>query len=874
MPVSILATKLYGPAERPGVVSRSRLDGHLDDALHRRLTLVSAPAGFGKTTAIADWARRGGHQIAWLSLDENDSELSHFLTYLVAALRALAPEAGGAVLPLLDHRHPPPIESLLTPFVNDLATATTDLVLVLDDYHSVDSQLVDDAVAFLVDHLPPRLHLIIASREDPPLPLGRLRANAELCEIRAPDLRFTTDECQRFLNGAKGLGLSSEEVASLESSTEGWIAGLQLAAISLEHEPDPTRLISSFSGSHRFVLDYLAEEVLTRLPPERVRFLMLTSVLDRMCGPLCDAVTLDATPGQDTLELLERSNLFIIPLDEERRWYRYHHLFRDLLRRRLQQAQPAASLDDLHIRASAWLEQNGLDLDAFRHATAAHDIARAARLIQGHGLPLYSRGALAPIATWLTTLPPETLDAWPELRLVQATVRLGGGQSAGITEMLDQVEATLAARGTPPDPHLLGRIANLRAMLGLSRHRADVMIAESRRALEYLPPDDVAGRASAIQTLGYAHQVLGERAEARSAYSEARAMSRGAGSRFGELISLIGLGTVEELDTELRAAAATYEETLRLAADLPFPVIAEAHLGLARIHYEWNELDDAWQRGQRALELARLLQNTDRPAACQVLLARIKLSQGESDEAGALLDEAERGIRELGTTREGPSVMAALARLNLFRGKIDAASHIAEEFELPTIGARVLLARGTPAEALRVLRSARAEADARGWRDEALKFLTLEALASRAAGSSRESRHLLDDVMDTAIPQGFVRLFVDEGTPMADLLSQVTGRHRTRALRLLSAFPKGDHSAPTRPAALIEPLSSREREVLGLLAEGLSNQQIAERLFLSPLTVKVHLRNIYSKLGVGSRTQAVALGRGLGLLDATDAEGR
>ncbi|MFZ0161390.1 MAG: LuxR C-terminal-related transcriptional regulator [Kineosporiaceae bacterium] len=874
MPVPILATKLYAPAERPGIVSRSRLDAHLDDALHRRLTLVSAPAGFGKTTAIADWARRGGHQIAWLSLDDSDSDLGHFLTYLIAALRALVPHAGEAVLPLLDHPQPPPIQSALTPLVNDLAAATTDLVLVLDDYHSVDSRLVDDAVAFLVEHLPPHLHLIIASREDPSLPLGRLRAGAELCELRAPDLRFTTDECQRFLNGAKRLGLSSEEVAALESSTEGWIAGLQLVAISLEHEPDPAGLITSFSGSHRFVLDYLAEEVLARLPPERTRFLILTSVLDRLCGPLCDAVTLDATPGQDTLELLERSNLFIVPLDEERRWFRYHHLFRDLLRRRLQQTLPAASLDELHVRASGWLEQNGLDLDAFRHATAGHDIARAVRLIQGHGLPLYTRGALAPIAAWLTTLPRETLDAWPELRVVQATVMLGSGQSTGITEMLDQVEATLASRETPPDPHLLGRIANLRAMLGLSRHRADVMIAESRRALEYLPPDDVAARASAIQTLGYAHQVLGERAEARTAYSEARGMSRGAGSRFGELISLIGLGAVEELDTELRAAAATYEETLRLAADLPYPVIAEAHLGLARIHYEWNDLDDAWQRGQRALELARRLQNTDRPAACQVLLARIKLSQGAPDEAGALLEDAERWVRELGNAREGPSVMAALARLNLFRGRVDAASHIAEEFDLPTIGARVLLARGAPAAALQILRPVRAEAEARGWRDEALRCLTLEALASRAAGSARDSLHLLDDVMDLAIPQGFVRLFVDEGTPMADLLRQVTGRHRARALRLLGAFPTGDHSARPGSAALIEPLSGREREVLSLLAEGLSNQRIAERLYLSPLTVKVHLRTIYSKLGVGSRTQAVALGRGVGLIDTTGAEGR
>jgi len=396
------------------------------------------------------------------------------------------------------------------------------------------------------------------------------------------------------------------------------------------------------------------------------------------------------------------------------------------------------------------------------------------------------------------------------------------------------------------------------------------MITESRRALDLLPPHDVAARASVIGALGHAHEVLGQRAEAHAAYSESLQVSRAVGSRFGELVALIGLAGLQERDTALRAAADTYHEALQVAAELPYPVVAEAQLGLARIHYEWNDLEDAWQRGRRALELAGMLQNTDRPAACQVLLARICLARNEIDHAADLLGQAERGVRDRHDMRELPNVMAAIAGLNLVHGVVDAASRLADEFDLPMIRARVLLARQDPAAALLVARQVRSRFDDRGWRDERLRALVLEAMASGAAGSARDAGRLITEAMDAAAPQGYVRLFVDEGSAMAALLHGLPGRHRATARRLLGAFPAASEPARTASGHVVEPLSRRELEVMGLIGEGMSNPQIAERLFLSPLTVKVHVRNIYAKLGTSSRTRAVAIGRDLGLLEGPE----
>ncbi|MFI5260087.1 MAG: LuxR C-terminal-related transcriptional regulator [Candidatus Limnocylindrales bacterium] len=873
----LLATKLNVPPHRGKIVRRPRLDERLSEGLARKLTLVSAPAGFGKTTLIAGWAEGCRLPVAWLSLDEADGDLNRFLTYVIAALRNVVPGAGETVVGLLGSSPTPPSELALTQLLNEMAAVATDFVLVLDDYHLVEAKAVDEAVTFLVEHLPPRMHLVIATREDPALPLARLRASGELTEVRAVDLRFTPAESAAFLNEVMMLRLSAADVDALEASTEGWIAGLQLAALSLQGREDAAELIRAFSGGHRFVLDYLVEEVLNRQAPAVAGFLLRTSILERLSGPLCDAVTVDpGMPGRETLEQLERANLFIVPLDEERRWYRYHHLFGDLLRQRLGQAESASVIDELHGRASRWYEENGFDVEAFRHAAAGHDTDRAEVLIKGKGLPLYMRGAIQPIIAWLSSLPDEVLEARPSLRYLYAVVLLASGRTAGIAEMLDAAETGLADR--PDDAEirdLRGQIAATRAMLALSQHRADAMIAESQRALTLLRPENIAARATVIGTLAYAYEVLGDRAGARIAYAEALAASRAAGNRFSEMAASMGTATMQELDNDLRLAAETYEDAIRLAADLPYPVISEAHLGLGRILYEWDDLDAAWERGQKSLVLARQLQNTDRPMACGVLLARIKLARGDPEEAARLLDEAERSVREPEHARELPNVAAARALVLLARGDVEGAARIPGEFDLPLIQARVCLARDDVAGALAALEPFRRRAESLGWRDDRLRAVVLEALARYASGDGEgraAALALLGEAMDEAEPEEFVRLFADAGSLMTGLLREalVAGVHREYTRRLLGAMTgqAGPAAGPAARFGLVELLSRRELEVLGLIAEGLSNKDIGERLFVSPQTAKVHVRNIYSKLEVSSRTQAVARARQLGLLEA------
>jgi LuxR family transcriptional regulator, maltose regulon positive regulatory protein len=893
MPTPLLATKLFLPPPRPDAVPRPRLIARLNEGLHRPLTLVAAPAGFGKTTLVSEWIAAAHRPAAWLSLDAGDNDPARFLAYLVAALRTIAPAIGAGLLAALASPQPPPPEAILTALLNEVAALPHPFILVLDDYHAIDAPPVDAALAFLLAHLPP-MHLVIASREDPPLPLARLRTRGQLTELRAADLRFTADEAAAFLTAAMGLDLSAGEIAALEERTEGWIAGLQLAAISMRGHQDTTGFIKSFTGSNRFVLDYLVEEVLHRQPERVQTFLLRTSILDRLCGPLCDAVLLDpAVSGRETLEYIERANLFLVPLDDERRWYRYHHLFADLLRQRLHQGMtastggtspedagkgPEGSPAAYHIRASVWYEENGLEIDAFHHAAAANDVERAERLIEGRGMPRHFRGAATAIVDWLESLPTTVLDARPSLWWRYGSLLLVTGQTTGVEEKLQAAEDALhGAEADDGTRNLIGRIAAARAVLALTQYQPEAMLVQSRRALEYLPSDNLSSRANANWTLGHAHTLRGDRAAAGHAFTEAISLSRASGDIFTTILATGGLGLVQEADNRLHLAVETYRRVLHLAGDQPQPIISGAHLGLARIFYEWNDLDAAERHGRLSLDLARQFESVvDRFIVSEVFLARLKLARGDVAGAAALLAQAGQSARQRGFVHRIPEVAAAQVRTLLHRGDLAAAAHLAATHDLPLSRARVHLAQGGTSAALATLETVRRRAEAKGWEDERLKVMALQTVALRAHGEKDEAAQLLGDALALAEPEGYIRIFVDEGMPMAQVLSEAAahGIMPDYIGTLLAAFAaeaqksEDRSSLPAAPPAqsLSEPLSQRETEVLRLIAQGLSNREISGRLFLALDTVKGHNRKIFGKLRVQRRTEAIARARALGLL--------
>jgi LuxR family transcriptional regulator, maltose regulon positive regulatory protein len=876
MTVPLLATKLYIPPPRPNAVPRPRLVARLnaglghDQGAGRKLTLISAAAGFGKTTLLSAWVADCQLPVAWLSLDAGDSDPVRFLAYLIAALQTLAPGVGAGVLTALQAPQPPAQEALLTALLNDIATIPHAFLLVLDDYHALDAPPVDQVLTLLLAHMPPRMHLVIATREDPPLPLARLRARDQLTELRAADLRFTPDETAAFLNQAMGLELAAAELATLEARTEGWIAGLHLAALALQGHTDTAGFVTDFSGNHRFVLDYLVEEVLHRQPAAVQGFLLRTAILNRLCGPLCDAVVQNAAlSGQATLAELERANLFIVPLDNERRWYRYHHLFGDLLRQRLYQQQP----DDviaLHIRASSWYEAHDLELEAFHHAAAANDVARAARLLEGRGMPLLFRGAAQPVLRWLTTLPTAVLDAHPALWVTYASALLFIQQVAGVEEKLQAAEAVVPDDTLDANERdLLGHIAVIRATVAVTQHDAATIMAQAQRALAYLHPQNLPVRTAVTWALGYASLLQGDRVAAAQAYREALAAGEAIGHFILTLMATMGLGEIAEGANRLYRAAEHYRRALTLAGDPPLPVACVAHLGLARIHYAWNDLEAAARHAAQSRRLAQQIEHTDRLVAAELFLARLKLAQGDLDGAADLLAQIEPQIDQPHMALQWPEYLAVQGLLCLRQGKLAAAATLAQTLDLPLSRARVALAQGEPAAALAMLIAYRRQAEARGWADERHKALVLQAVAHQALGEQEMAIAVVTEALTLAAPDGLIRRFVDELPALERVLADVATHGGTSSFvaRLLTSFAEAQPKHTDTPGLpLAEPLSERERDVLHLIAQGCSNREIGEQLCLALDTVKGHNRRIFTKLQVQRRTEAVARARELGLL--------
>ena len=863
----ILTTKLHIPSLSSNVIQRARLFETLDKGLDHKLILVSASAGFGKTTLITSWLDMIDHAVAWLSLDEFDNTPSQFISYVIATLQTVEPRIGQQVLPMLQSTQHPPITTVLTLLLNELSLIEQDIILVLDDYHSIDSSEIDEALTFLLDHLPSTVTLVMTTREDPQLPLARLRGRGKLTELRASDLRFIDDEAYQFLNTSMGLSLSQDYVATLEERTEGWIVGLQLAALSMQNQADKITFINNFSGNHQYILDYLVEEVLQDQSERIQNFLLETSILERFCADLCDAIT-DHEDSQEIISYLSRANLFLIPLDHERKWFRYHHLFRELLRQHLQ--TQLSDISQLHQRASLWYEQQGYELDAFHHAAKANDIPHVMRLIEGDGMPMHFRGQGRVVQAWLKAQPKTVLDTYPQLWTSYASILLGQGKLDMAETKLHHAE--LALQNVTEDIHTrdtIGRISAIRATRFAAQQNVEAIISHSHHALEYLHPDNIAFRTSTAWKLAYAYDLQGKRAEARRAYQEVIPIGQRSGNKVFTRLAKLGIGYLQEVDNQLYQAAETYHEVLQLFGDTPVADAGVAHIGLAQIHYQWNELETAQDHIEQCIQLAKKSQKYDRLIDGLVFQARLHIARDSINDAHEILTEASSVAHQQNLAHKVPEIADLQVQTFLRLEQLESASYLVQTYDIPLSEARVLIAQNKPKLACQLLESLRQEMENKNWADECLKITVLQSIAVHASDKTDEALAILADALAMAESGAFIRLFVDEGTPIIQLLSALyeQGIMSDYVQKLLNVFDT-DTTPPALSAnqPLIDPLSDRELEVLTLVADGLSNREISQKLFITLNTVKGHNRIIFQKLGVNRRTEAVARARELGMI--------
>ncbi|GLV59154.1 LuxR family transcriptional regulator [Dictyobacter sp. S3.2.2.5] len=900
----ILTTKLYLPRLRPNVVLRPRLLERLHEGLHRKLTLISAPAGFGKTTLVSEWVAEIGRPTAWLSLDEGENDLTRFLTYLIAALQTVVPNIGEGVLSALQSSQSPPTEAILTGLLNEISVLPDRFVLVLDDYHVIDARPVDSALAYLVEHLPPPMHLVIVTREDPSLPLARLRARDLLTELRVADLRFTSSEAAAFFTQVMGLTLSAQDIAALEGRTEGWIAGLQFAALALQDRRDISGFIRTFAGDHRYIMDYLVEEVLQGQPESVRSFLLQTSILDRLSGPLCDAVT-GQKDGFAQLEALERGNFFVIALDDRRHWYRYHHLFADVLSVRLMTEQ-SDQVSTLHRRARRWYEKNGSTSDAIHHALAGGDFERAADLIE-LAVPEMRRSRQdATLRDWLKALPNELIHFRPVLSVGYTWALLAGGELEAAHARLRDAEQWLGpvtgASSLTPIPsgqmvvvdkeefrRLPAAIAVYRAAIAQVMGDVPGTIKYARLVLDLLPEEDYLGRGAAASLLGLASWTNGDLEVAHQAFADGLALVQKAGNLSDAISGTIALADIRIAQGRLREAMRRYERSLREALAWSKPVLqgtADLYVGMSELYREKNDLDVAMLYLSKSKELG---ERTGLPlnwSRWYVARARISEAQGDLDGSLNHLQEAEHLYRRDIFPNVRP-ISALKARVWARQERLDEAfgwareqslsvgddlSYI-REFEHITL-ARVLLARyksdqvdQSVFESLRLLERLLKAAEDSGRTGSVIEILILQALAYQAQDDIPAALVPLRRALTLAAPEGYVRVFVDEGSPMAVLLEEVA-RHAIVPgyVRQLLSATNANEDRTLIKQGLIEPLSERELEVLQLLKTDLTGPEIARKLIVSLNTMRTHTKNIYSKLGVNTRRAAVRRAEELDLL--------
>lgn len=901
----ILATKITIPRIRPGCLQRSRLLAALDEAILRELTLVCTPAGFGKTTLLSDWAQNADLAVAWLSLDEDDNDPTRFWRYVLAALDRVI-DVDDSVRTLVANPGRASSEGLARAFIHEVENLSEDLAVVLDDYHTVETQEIHDEMSFLLDHQPSHLRVIVSSRTDPPLPVARMRASNQLAELRASDLRLTEEESEAFLRKVWELDVTPQTTAALQARTEGWVVGLQLAALSLKDRSDREAFVEAFTGTHRYVLDYLSEEVLEAQPEPVREFLLQTSILERLSGPLCDAVT-GGTKGQDMLEEFERANLFVIPLDEERRWYRFHRLFSDLLCARLEQTNPE-SLPELHRRAGAWYADHGLVDDAIRHALAAGEAEWAATLVDGQLEETLRRGEGVILDRWLSALPNEAVWSRPRLCLAQSEMRLHLGHLESAERLAKRAEQAFDKAAEPREqmPTAGGVVAGvpaaialLRAELAAARGDAEGTASHARWALAKMTDAEHGPRLGARFLLASADWMGGRMEDAELGFGEVLVEGRATPESYPLMSSCFKLGRIQRVRGKLSDALQTYREGLRFAHErghISTFHAGEAQLGIAQVLYQRNQLGDALRHVTESIELCRKVVEFQLPAWGRVCLAWIRQATGDAE--GAL-----KAMEEACAIRPVPDMIALWnpapserARLLLAQGRVEEASRWTEEVGLNEndilsyareaeylVLARILLARSHPDRALPILEQLDALARSQGREESLIQIHALRSLALQAAGDQPAARTLLVRTLSLAHPQGYVRVFADEGTPMAGLLRALSGSGQDRGPRMsrpvtafrnriLRAFEPVDRATDEETGATHLPdlLTEREVEVLRLVAAGRRNREIAEELWVAVDTVKKHISHILDKLAATNRTEAVAEAMNLGILDRAD----
>jgi LuxR family transcriptional regulator, maltose regulon positive regulatory protein len=911
LPTELLASKLLIPPLRSSVVPRPRLIQLLKEGLQtkRKLTLISAPAGFGKTTLVVAWLKQTGVPAAWLSLDEADNDLPRFLAYLATAFQQVEEELGAPLLNALQSQQFPAMEMVLTGLLNDIAVMADPLILVLDDYHLLTEAAILEAMRFLLDHQPPQLHLVLTTREDPDLPLARLRARDQLTEIRARDLRFTQGEADIFLRGVMGLALSEKDVAALEGRTEGWAVGLQLAGLSMQKQTDLKSFIADFSGSHRHILDYLTDEVLQQQPESIRTFLLQTAILDRLSGPLCDALT-ERSDSEKVLEHLEAANLFVIPLDQERRWYRYHHLFSDLLRSQLARSQPEL-IPELHRRASRWYEENGDTQAAVEHALQDSDLTRAACLIEQHTLPKLYQGQVAMVIGWFDRLPEAVLETAPMLCISKAwafaVMQLGADREEvkralhAAAQALERVNAGEALRAL-----VAGHAASIQAFLPqssvLTGQEPEELIALSQEAQRLLPIEEKGIRSVNALTIGVRYLALADLEAASLAFNQALEDGLSGGNFYAAVYGPINLVEstllVGRLSEALQLCNTNIERFNRILAGQYFPPVGALYILKGSILLEYDRLVEAERALTEGLDLIRWMEEYSAHKKGNTALARLRAIQGDRSAMLAAMQTLEE------TWPEGVFYIQALHhRLSMCHWPDDSdvrknaqiwLNQSAIEFaELAVIhsvdstgqayferylGAAHVLARlakakpgAYPLEDVHAYLERQQDfAVSHGFVSWVVEIAIARTLLYLATGQKQEALETLELALSAAAPTGLFRIFLDEGEPLQAMLEELKPRLTDEALiayanRLLESM----RSEPAKPETVEgsqELLSERELEVLHYLARGLSYEEIGQKLFLSLNTIQSHVKKIYRKLLVNKRAQAIEKAREMNLI--------